>query len=84
MILNDIAFATLSTVLPSLERKKIIETRILQRRNLPEDQNGMTKECLVSPTKAPLYSARQFGHVMRAKRGLATGQLSADSCWCNL
>ena len=81
-ILEDIAFATLSTVLLSLERKNIVGSRILQQRSSPDDQNGMPKECLGPRAKAlpscvmRLDNARRVGDLMRAKRGLANNYLT--------
>ena len=82
-ILEDITFATLSTVLPSLERKNIVGSRILQRRSSPEDQNGIPKECLGPRAKAlpscvvRLDNARRVGDVMRVKRAISDLKLDA-------
>ena len=83
--LFNIAFATLSTVYPSLGRGDIISARILQpqgptRESSEVGEEGLGHRSITLPLCiARLASARLVGEVMRAKRGLANNYLSTTT-----
>ena len=79
---NEIAFAALNTVLPSLERQNIVEARVLQPRGFAEEQNEQSGKSLGPRSKAlpscivRLESRQMVVDVMRAKRALANNYLT--------
>ena len=80
--INEIAFAALNTVLPSLERQNIVEARVLQPRGFAEDQNQQSGKSLGPRSRAlpscivRLKSRQMVVDVMWAKHALAKNYLT--------
>ena len=83
--LFNIAFATLSTVFPSLERGDVDSTRVLQAKGSITELREVEEEGLGSRSGTPplciarLTSARLVREVLRAKRALANNYLSTST-----
>ena len=84
-VINEIAYATFKTVLPTFARENVISARILAIRDLSKKNGGEMEGILGSrPGALPsciveLNSARLVREIMRAKRSLANNYLSTSN-----